>query len=105
MGSMHEITVDEDVKQMILDAKEDYRICTACTGPALVPIKVKPPKKSDIMIPIGDYVLSDITGRVVAKGRCQDTSLTLDLSNQKEGMYLLELLIEEKTLIYKIIKQ
>lgn len=54
---------------------------------------------------IGDYVLSDITGRVVAKGRCQDTSLTLDLSNQKEGMYLLELLIEEKTLIYKIIKQ
>ena len=54
---MHQITVDDDVKQMILDAKEDYRICTACTGPALVPIKVKPPKKSDIMIPIGDYVL------------------------------------------------
>ena len=54
---MHQITVDDDVKQMILDAKEDFRVCTACRGPALVPIKVKPPKKSDIMIPIGDYVL------------------------------------------------
>ena len=54
---MHEITVDDDVKQLILDSKEDYRVCTACRGPALVPIRVKPPKKSDIMIPIGDYVL------------------------------------------------
>ena len=54
---MHQITVDDDVRQMILEAKEDFRVCTACRGPALVPIKVKPPKKSDIMIPIGDYVL------------------------------------------------
>ena len=54
---MHQITVDDDVKQMILEAKEDFRVCTACRGPALGPIKVKPPKKSDIMIPVGDYVL------------------------------------------------
>ena len=54
---MHEITVDDDVRKMILEAKQDYRICTARRGPALVPITVKEPKKSDIMIPIGDYVL------------------------------------------------
>lgn len=54
---MHKIEVDEDVKKMILDAKEDYRLCTACYGPALVPISVKMPKRNDVMIPVGDYVL------------------------------------------------
>lgn len=54
---MHRIDVDEDVKKMILEKKEDYRVCTACMGPALVPISIKAPKKNDVMIPIGDYVL------------------------------------------------
>ena len=53
----HKIEVDDDVKAMILEAKEDYRLCTACYGPALVPISVKMPKKNDMMIPIGDYIL------------------------------------------------
>lgn len=52
-----DIMVDEDVKQMILKAKEDYRVCTACRGPALVPLTVKPAKDTDIKIPIGDYTL------------------------------------------------
>lgn len=51
------IEVDEDVKQYVLNQKQDFRICTACYGPALVPITVKSPKKNDVMIPIGDYVL------------------------------------------------
>ena len=51
------ITVDDDVKQMILNAKEDYRVCTACRGPALVPLAVKPCKDTDIKIPVGDYTL------------------------------------------------
>ncbi|MDD7423572.1 MAG: hypothetical protein PUK31_01000 [Candidatus Methanomethylophilaceae archaeon] len=54
---MADIIVDDDVRQMILDAKQDYRVCTACRGPALVPITVKPAKPSDIIIPIGDYKL------------------------------------------------
>ena len=54
---MHNIVVDEDVKKMILETKQDYRVCTACMGPALVPISVKAPKMNDKMIPIGDYVL------------------------------------------------
>lgn len=52
-----EIKVDEDVKRYILSQKQDFRVCTACSGPALVPITVKEPKKNDIMVPIGDYVL------------------------------------------------
>ena len=54
---MPEIKVDDEVVQLILKEKTDYRVCTACRGPALVPISVKPPKDSDIKIPIGDYIL------------------------------------------------
>ena len=52
-----EITVDEDVKKMIMSEGRDYRICTACMGPALVPTTVKGPKESDLKIPIGDNFL------------------------------------------------
>lgn len=54
---MVEIIVDDDVRQMILEAKQDYRVCTACRGPVLVPITIKPPKNTDIIIPIGDHRL------------------------------------------------
>ena len=54
---MPEIKVDDEVVQLILKEKQDYRVCTACRGPALVPITVKPTKESDIRIPIGDYTL------------------------------------------------
>lgn len=51
------ITVAEDVKAMILREKQDYRICTACMGPALVPTSVKSPKDSDLRISIGSNTL------------------------------------------------
>ena len=54
---MFQIIVDDDVKQMIIDAKEDYRVCTACRGPVLVPISIKPPKATDVVIPVGDQKL------------------------------------------------
>ena len=52
-----EITVEPDVEQMIKEAGCDYRVCTACLGPALVPTSVKGPKESDIKIKIGDNTL------------------------------------------------
>lgn len=51
------ITVDEDVVKMIEAADCDYRVCTACMGPALVPVTVKSPKSSDIVIPCGKHTL------------------------------------------------
>lgn len=54
---MFQIIVDDDVKQMIIDAKQDFRICTACRGPVLVPVSIKPPKASDVIIPVGDQKL------------------------------------------------
>ncbi|MCL2148242.1 MAG: hypothetical protein FWH47_02775 [Methanomassiliicoccaceae archaeon] len=52
-----EITVDGDVRKLIASEGRDYRICTSCTGPALVPTTVKPPKESDIRIPVGGNTL------------------------------------------------
>jgi len=52
-----EITVDEDVKKLISEDGRDYRVCTSCTGPALVPTSVKGPKESDIKVPIGQNIL------------------------------------------------
>ncbi len=52
-----EITVEPDVEKMIKEAGCDYRVCTACLGPALVPTSVKGPKESDIRIEIGDNTL------------------------------------------------
>jgi hypothetical protein len=51
------ITVDEDVVKMIESEGQDYRVCTACIGPALVPVKVKKPKDTDIKISIGKNTL------------------------------------------------
>ena len=54
---------------------------------------------------IGAFILSDATGKVIAKGSCEDQSFTLDLSDQLGGIYLLEVFVEGKPHIYKIIKQ
>jgi hypothetical protein len=64
-----EITVDPEVEQLIKDAGCDYRVCTACLGPALVPTSVKGPKESDIRIPIGDQTLyiSQYVARYIAR--------------------------------------
>ncbi|MDR0523834.1 MAG: hypothetical protein LBG62_05385 [Candidatus Methanoplasma sp.] len=48
-----EIRVDEGVRKRIAEEGRDYRVCTSCTGPALVPTSVKPPKTSDIVVEIG----------------------------------------------------
>ena len=52
-----EIPIDDDVKQYIMSQGCDFRICTACMGPALVPVTDKAPKSTDIQIPVGDRTL------------------------------------------------
>ena len=52
-----EFIVDDDVKKLIESEGCDYRVCTACMGPALVPVSVKAPKESDIKIPVGEHTL------------------------------------------------
>ena len=49
-----DIVVSDDVRKMIEDSGQDYRISTACRGPVMVPISIKPPKDTDIRIPVGN---------------------------------------------------
>ena len=52
-----QIEVDDAVKEMVLREKHDFRVCTACLGPALVSTEVKPYKESDVKLPVGDYTI------------------------------------------------
>ncbi|MGI6471994.1 MAG: hypothetical protein ACOX1N_02845 [Candidatus Methanomethylophilaceae archaeon] len=79
---MH-INVDEDVKNKIIEEGVDYRVCTSCSGPALVPVTVKPPKANDVRIPIGDNTLyiSAVQARYINR-------VTLDMVyNQRQMNY------------------
>ncbi|MCL2711796.1 MAG: hypothetical protein FWD37_00770 [Methanomassiliicoccaceae archaeon] len=51
-----EITVDDAVMEFIVAEGIDYRLCTTCSGPALVPTLIKPPKGSDIKIPVNELL-------------------------------------------------
>jgi hypothetical protein len=74
-----EITVDPEVEQLIINAGCDYRVCTACLGPALVPTYVKGPKDTDVKIPIGDHFL--YISRYVAR---YISRVTIDMEYDEE---------------------
>ncbi|WP_406659928.1 hypothetical protein V7O66_08750 [Methanolobus sp. ZRKC3] len=49
--------VEPDVEEFIEKAGKDFRLCTTCGGPAIVPTAFKAEKESDIRIPIGENIL------------------------------------------------
>ena len=54
---------------------------------------------------IGDYRLTDASGRTLERGTRGESHITLDLSGLGNGVYLFEFSAELKTIHYKIIKQ
>ncbi len=54
---MKKITVDDEVKDLIMRTGKDFRVCTSCYGPAVVSTDRKPSKSSDTRIPVGDNTL------------------------------------------------
>ena len=56
-GRSRSIHVTEDVRSYILQRKRDFRVSTSCSGPILLPVSVKPPKATDLQVPIGDYTV------------------------------------------------
>lgn len=52
-----ELTVEDDVRAYIKERGCDFRVCTSCGGPILLPTSIKNPKSSDIPIAVGDYTL------------------------------------------------
>ncbi|NKQ38599.1 MAG: hypothetical protein HF967_03850 [Methanosarcinales archaeon] len=57
IDSEYGFIIDHEVESLILENKRDFRVCTTCGGPVIVPIEVKPPKPTDIKIKIGENIL------------------------------------------------
>lgn len=53
----HEITVSDEVRIYLSAQPCDYRICTSCGGPILLPTSVKKSKPTDIRILVGERTL------------------------------------------------
>jgi hypothetical protein len=51
------IIVDKEIKELINREKRDFRVCTSCCGPVLVPTDLVSPKTSDVVIQIGEHSL------------------------------------------------
>jgi hypothetical protein len=54
---MKEIKVDNEVIEFIRKKGRDYRVSTSCYGPVVLPIEMKSPKETDIIIPVGKNIL------------------------------------------------
>jgi hypothetical protein len=54
---MSQIPVEQGVIDFITQNKQDYRICTSCSGPVMLPVALKSPKSTDIVIEIGQNKL------------------------------------------------
>jgi hypothetical protein len=66
---MFEIAVDQHVVDYINQSGQDYRICTSCSGPVMLPVTLRSPKSNDIVISIGGnrLFISRIQARYIRK--------------------------------------
>jgi len=56
-ASLSEVTVVPEVVEYINRRDCDFRICTSCGGPILLPTRVKPPKKTDLLLKAGNHTI------------------------------------------------
>ncbi len=56
-ASHGEVIVDPEVIDYINRRNCDFRICTSCGGPILLSTRVKPPKRSDLLIKAGNQTI------------------------------------------------
>lgn len=56
-ASLAEITIVPEVLDYIRKRDCDFRICTSCGGPILLPVRIKPPKKTDLLLKAGNHTI------------------------------------------------
>lgn len=56
-ASLREVTVVPEVIEYINRRDCDFRICTSCGGPVLLPTRIKPPKKTDLLLKAGNHTI------------------------------------------------
>ena len=52
-----EIPVEPEVIAYMDERGGDFRVSTACSGPVLMSVKVKPPKSTDVSIRAGNHII------------------------------------------------
>lgn len=52
-----DITVNQDVAEYIERRGCDFRVCTSCGGPILIPVSMKPAKPTDLKIRSGNHTI------------------------------------------------
>jgi hypothetical protein len=52
-----EVTIVPEVIEYIKKRDCDFRICTSCGGPILLPIRIKTPKKTDLLLRAGNHMI------------------------------------------------
>jgi len=52
-----EVAIAPEVIEYINRRDCDFRICTSCGGPILLSTRVKPPKKTDLLLKAGDHTI------------------------------------------------
>ena len=56
-AGLPEVNIRPEVIDYIEKRNCDFRICTSCGGPILLPVRIKPPKKSDILVKAGSHTI------------------------------------------------
>ena len=46
------IKVDPDMEEYIKNSSTEFRICTTCEGPILLPVRLRPPKPTDLVMTV-----------------------------------------------------
>ncbi|MEM2315670.1 MAG: hypothetical protein QXI35_06195 [Candidatus Nezhaarchaeales archaeon] len=56
-GKCLEIEIDDELVRYLQKEPFEYRVCTDCCGPVILPIELKPPKESDYIVDLGSKKL------------------------------------------------
>lgn len=51
------ISISMEIRELIKEHGRDYRVCTSCGGPIIIPLDYCSKKNSDIAIKVGDNIL------------------------------------------------
>ena len=54
---LKEFLITKEVKDFIKEQDSDFRVCTFCGGPVMLPTTVRKPKPSDIKIQVDNHFL------------------------------------------------
>jgi hypothetical protein len=54
---LRDIIIAPEVLEYINQRDCDFRICTSCGGPILLPIRIKPPKRTDLLLKAGSHLI------------------------------------------------